>query len=307
MSKTSRHYEEKFTLNMPADEAIQRFALVNTKDMESEIVEKTDKATPFVKWAGGKRSIVNELVSRMPKEYGSYWEPFVGGGALFFELLPPKAFLSDMNFNLVLAYNAIKKDLPKLIEELRKHSVCHSEEYYYKVRERHRIQDPIERAARFIYLNRTCYNGLYRVNRKDEFNVPIGSYVNPDIVREESLIACNKALQGVSIEYKSFLDITPVKGDFAYFDPPYHPINDTSFTKYSQADFTEKEQIELAEFAMKLHKAGVKIMLSNSNTKFIRDLYKASAFTIAIVNAPRVVNCKPNGRNSVEEVLITNY
>jgi len=275
--------------------------------LESEQVEDTDRAAPFVKWAGGKRSIVHELVARLPKQYGKYYEPFVGGAALFFELLPRQAFLSDINFDLVLAYNAIKKDLPKLLEVLRQHSVCHSEEYYYKLRNRHDIEDPIEIVARFLYLNRTCYNGLYRVNRKGEFNVPIGSYANPDVVREKALTACSRALQNVTIEYRNFSDIKPIAGDFVYFDPPYHPTNDTSFTKYSKMDFTEKDQVLLAEFATKLHKDGVRVMLSNSNTKFIRDLYKSNIFKTAIVNAPRVVNCKPNGRNAVEEVLIVNY
>lgn len=312
MPKTARKYQEQLQLNMPPKEALERFARINTKDIETEVLAKAangHKALPFVKWVGGKRSIIDELVKRLPKKFGSYYEPFVGGGALFFEIadLLTRAYLSDTNLDLVLTYNVIKKDLPQLVTLLKRHEKNHSEDYYYKIRDRHSLQDPIEIAARLIYLNKTCYNGLWRVNRKGEFNVPIGSYTNPTIVQEKNLEACSKALEFVTVTYQEFNHIKPEKDDFCYFDPPYHPLDNGSFTKYSKFDFTEKDQQTLAEFIKGLHKQGVKVMLSNSNTKFIRELYKASIFKTEIVHAPRLVNCKPKGRNDVQEVLITNY
>jgi DNA adenine methylase len=312
MPKTARKYEDQLQLDMPPEEALERFARINTKDVQTEMLARVSnghKAFPFVKWVGGKRSIIDELVKRLPKKFGMYYEPFVGGGALFFEIAESltKAVLSDTNLDLVLAYNVIKKDLPQLVALLKKHERNHNEDYYYKIRDRHNLQDPIEIAARLIYLNKTCYNGLWRVNRKGEFNVPIGSYVSPTIVQEKNLGACNKALQSVTILYQEFDHIKPEKEDFVYFDPPYHPTENGSFTKYSKSDFIGKDQQALAEFIKGLHKQGVKIMLSNSDTKFIHELYKGSMFKTEIIHAPRLVNCKPKGRSDVQEVLITNY
>lgn len=304
-----KKYEEPFQLDMGFGEALQRFSNVNTKDLLSVTDETIDSksAAPFLKWVGGKRGIIQELRDRLPDKYNDYYEAFVGGGALFFDLKPKKAHISDANLDLILTYKVIQKDVDKLIEVLKKHQKHHCEEYYYRLRTKHHLDDPIEVAARMIYLNKTCFNGLWRVNKKGEFNTPMGKYANPGICQEDNLRACHRALKTATIEYKDYTKIEPKSGDFCYFDPPYHPTNETSFTAYSALDFTEKDQSELAEFCKELHKKGVKIMLSNSNTKFIRDLYKANIFKIAIVNAPRLVNCKPNGRNSVEEVLITNY
>lgn len=308
---TTQKQEKPLILDMPFEEALNRFSLVNVKDLNtvSEPAHKENKATPFLKWVGGKRGIISELTNRLPDTYNNYYEAFVGGGALFFEIAATlkKAYLSDTNLDLVITYSVIKKDPHKLIELLKKHQKNHSDDYYYKVRARHNLDDPIEIAARMIYLNKTCFNGLFRVNKKGEFNVPIGKYTNPGICQEENILACSKALKAVSIEYKDFTKTEPQAGDFIYFDPPYHPTDETSFTAYSGAGFTEKDQSDLAEFCTALHKKGVYVMISNSNTKFIRDLYKSNIFRIGIVNAPRLVNCKPNGRNSVEEVLITNY
>ena len=263
------------------------------------------KATPFLKWVGGKRSIIGELKSRLPDKFNNYYEAFVGGGALFFEIAPEikKAFLSDTNMDLVITYSVIKKDPDKLIELLRKHKNNHTDEYYYKVRAMHTLSDPVEIAARMIYLNKTCFNGLFRVNKKGEFNNAVGKYNNPGICQEDNIRACSKALKSVTIEEKDYTKIKPISGDFVYFDPPYHPINKTSFTAYTKLGFTEKDQSDLANFCTELSKQGVKIMVSNSNTKFIRDLYKSNIFKIGIVNAPRSLN----GRSPVEEVLITNY
>jgi len=310
-----------FALDLTFEEALERFANVNvnvrdvqdTPDLTMEIEDgdATDagKATPFVKWVGGKRSIIDELLTRLPPSFNHYYEPFVGGGALFFALNGrlKEAFLSDANFELVIAYNAIRKDVDKLLVLLEKHAKKHSEEYFYKVRDQHNLQDPIQIAARFIYLNKTCFNGLYRVNKSGEFNVPVGRYANPGIVSHANLLACNRVLQKARIELHDFDLIFPSKRDFVYFDPPYHPTNDTSFTRYTTSDFSEKDQLRLRDFALKLHQKGVFVMLSNSDAPYIRSIYGASPFKIAEVQAPRNVNCKSTKRGNVGEVVITNY
>lgn len=302
--------EEPFTLNMPFGEAVERFARVNTRLAEPVKEYATGVAAPFIKWVGGKRSIISELTARMPDTFGGYWEPFAGGAALFFEVHErlTVAYLSDNNLDLVITYAVIKRDPQALIERLKEHGGKHDSDYYYKVRAQHELRDAVEIAARLIYLNKTCYNGLYRVNRKGEFNVPIGSYTNPDVVTEDNIRACSKALQKATIEYRQFDTIEPVAGDFAYFDPPYHPTTDTaSFTNYTKLDFSEHDQARLRDFAAKLGKQGVKVMLSNSDTPYIRDLYKGQGFKIDTVQAPRLVNCKPNKRGAVNELIITNY
>ena len=268
-----------------------------------------EKAKPFVKWVGGKRSIINELLDRIPNQINDYYECFVGSGAFFYEIKDKakNCFLSDINFYLVITYNAIKKDLKSLIKLLQIHKDNHNDKYYYKIRSQHNLQCSIEIAARFIYLNKTCFNGLYRVNKKGEFNVPVGKYVNPGILQENNLKNVSNTLQKADIRRSEFDEITPKAGDFVYFDPPYHPINANSFTTYAKNDFTEQDQIRLRDFALELSKKGVNIMLSNSNVKFIRDIYSSKYFNINIVNAPRNVNCNPNKRKAVEEVLITNY
>lgn len=311
MKNTVPKSEKPLQLDMPFGEALQRYLNVNTKDVVTIVEEgdPEDQAAPFIKWVGGKRSIISEILPRVPAKIKNYFEPFMGGSALFYELADKieHAYLSDINLDLVITYSVVKKDVHKLIELLKVHQKKHSEEYYYKIRSQHSLKDPIEVAARFIYLNKTCFNGLYRVNKSGEFNVPIGSYTNPDICSEKRLLLCHKAFKKATINYKDFTDIKPVAGDFVYFDPPYHPTSDTSFTDYAKDGFTEKDQSRLRDFALELHRAGVKVMLSNSNTDYIRDLYKSKAFKIGIVHAPRNVNCKPGKRGAVEEVLITNY
>ena len=304
--------EPSLTLEMPFEEALERFVSVSprqTDEIEINDFPISGQATPFVKWVGGKRGIIIELVTRLPQKFGDYYEPFVGGGALFFELNSrlKAAFLSDCNFDLVVTYNVIKKDPQTLIERLEKHAAKHTEEYYYKVRSQHNLKDPVAIAARFIYLNKTCFNGLYRVNKKGEFNVPIGRYTNPGIVQRENILACSRALQKAKIEYREFDALRPKRGDFVYFDPPYHPTTDTSFTGYTKLDFSEKDQARLRDLALQLHQQGVYVMLSNSDTAFIRDIYNNTAFHITTVQAPRNVNCKPTQRGAVNEVLITNY
>lgn len=307
---------ELFSLNISFEEVLERFANFNTKDLSELRLEIEDadetpigKASPFVKWVGGKRSIIDELITRLPAKFNHYFEPFVGGGALFFALSGrlAEAFLSDTNFDLVVTYNAIRKDPELLLTHLAKHARKHSKEYFYKVRAQHKLQDPLEIAARFIYLNKTCFNGLYRVNKSGEFNVPIGRYTNPGIVQAANIMACNRVLQKAKIEYHEFDSIAPSKGDFVYFDPPYHPTNETSFTSYTKLDFSEKDQMRLRDFALKIHQKGVFVMLSNSDVPYIRSLYASSPFKIASVQAPRNVNCKSGKRGNVGEVVITNY
>lgn len=307
---TIENYQENYFLNIASDETLKRFSKTNTKDIPNVTEEtSTNKATPFLKWVGGKRGIINELKNRLPNDFENYYEAFVGGGALFFEIAPTlkTAYLSDTNIDLVITYSVIKKEPEKLIDLLKIHQLKHSNDYYYQIRAMQHLADPIEIAARMIYLNKTCFNGLYRVNKRGEFNVPVGKYTNPGICQEENILACSKALQNVIIKYLDYTKTKPQKGDFIYFDPPYHPTDETSFTAYSMLGFTEKDQSDLANYCTELHKKGVKVMISNSNTRFIRELYKSNIFKIGIVNAPRMVNCKPGGRNSVEEVLITNY
>lgn len=296
--------------DMEFGEALNRFLQVNTKDIQTVAngEEKQEVPRPFIKWVGGKRSIIHELISRLPDNISEYYEPFLGGGALFFAKQKDitNANLSDVNIDLLLTYQVIKKDVETLVAKLKIHAEKHSDEYYYKIRSKHELSDPVEIAARFIYLNKTCFNGLFRVNSKGEFNVPVGKYVNPQIVNELNLKACQTALSKATIKLQSYDQIKPNAGAFVYFDPPYHPTSETAyFTQYSKDGFSEKDQIALRDFVNKLTKQKVNVMLSNSNTPFVQDLYKG--YNIAIIDAPRNVNCKPNKRNSVEEVLITNY
>ena len=299
------------TLPSPLEEALERLARVTS----SELIEPTEaisekKPYPFIKWAGGKRHLAEELVKRLPADFSNYYEPFVGGAALFFSIWDQtkKATLSDSNLELVITYNVIKKEPDKLIEQLEEHTKNHNEGYYYRVRSQHQLQNPVEVAARFIYLNKTCYNGLHRVNKKGEFNVPIGSYLNPNVCDKSNIMAVHNALRMASIEYRDFETISPRANDFVYCDPPYHPVSQTaSFTGYTKGDFAEADQTRLRDFAIKLHKAGVFVMVSNSDTPFTRGLYREPCFNIAVVQAPRFVNCKAANRGLINELLVTSY
>lgn len=301
--------EESLTLPMPFGEAMERFIRINPRVPEEELPSESGKAAPFVKWVGGKRKIIEELLRRLPVSFNRYWEPFVGGGAFFFEMHTTltSAILSDSNLELAITYSVIKTNPAGLIAKLEEHAHKHDETYYYRIRGQFNLQDPIDVAARFLYLNKTCYNGLYRVNNKGEFNVPIGSYTNPDIVQRGNILLCNVALQKAQIEYREFDTIKPEKDDFVYFDPPYHPTGAGSFTKYTKLDFSEKDQARLRDFALRLHKQGVRVMVSNSDTPFIRELYSGATWHLSTVQAPRSINCKPNGRGSVSELIITDY
>lgn len=270
---------------------------------------------PFLKWAGGKGQLLDELrkYAALAAPFHRYHEPFVGGGALFFGLFrhgalePCIPFLSDNNGNLIEAYLGVRDHLDDVLLLLKHHQAHHDKDYYYAQRGAAPTTLP-ERAARLIYLNRTCFNGLYRENSRGEFNVPIGDYQNPVICDETTLRAASQALKKAVIETRSFATVLQKAkpGDFVYFDPPYHPVSKTSsFTKYAKGDFGEADQRELADVFAKLTRRGVKALLSNSHTEFVCDLYKD--FTVVTVYAVRAVNSRTDRRGKIAEALIRNF
>jgi len=271
-----------------------------------------DIPKPFLKWAGGKRQLISQMDPFFPIKFNKYIEPFVGGGAIFFYLLPKRAILMDINQELINVYNVIKNNIKELINSLKKH--INEQEYYYKIRNLDR--DPsiyesltnVEKASRTIYLNRCCYNGLYRVNSKGQFNVPFGRYKNPQFCDEKNLIAVHKALKNVEIVNASFekcLDFAE-KDDFIYFDPPYVPISSSSnFTSYTKDNFGREDQIKLLDVFKALDERGCKVMLSNSYNDFILDLYKG--YKINILQAKRAINSDAKKRGEIRELLITNF
>jgi DNA adenine methylase len=281
------------------------------------LIEKEYK--PFIKWVGGKRGLLEQLLPLFPKNFNNYHEPFVGGGAVFFELYSEnllsgkKIILSDINKDLVTTYKVIQSNPTNLIDNLKNYKEQHSKEFYYKVREVDRKEyynnlSDLEKATRFIYLNKTCFNGLYRVNKNGFFNTPIGSYKNPNIADRETILNASLALQDALILEQSFEKVldNAKKGDFIYFDPPYYPLNKTSnFTSYDSNCFLEEEQIKLFEVFKELDKIGCLVALSNSDTNFIKELYKE--YDINIVNANRFINSKSSGRGKINEVLVRNY
>jgi len=267
----------------------------------------------FVKWAGGKKQLLQEIVRFKPKKFNNYIEPFVGGGAVYFFVqknYDGRAFISDINQELITTFKIIRDKPLELIKLLKEHRKNHNKEYYYKIRDDFDIEKstPLEIAGRFIYLNKTCFNGLYRVNSKGKFNVPIGSYKNPSIFNEKDLIIASKLLKRTEINVADFKEVVnhAKKGDFVYFDPPYLPISKTSnFTSYTKKTFLEKEQKELAEVFKVLNKKGCFVMLSNSDHPLIKNLY--SGFNFHTVKANRAISCIGSGRGKINELIITNY
>jgi len=270
----------------------------------------------FVKWAGGKGQLLEQFEPLFPKKFKRYIEPFVGSGAVFFHIIqnfkPKEIILSDINEELINSYQIIKTDVERLIVELKQHKEYHLAEgkkYYLTIRATNpKDLPPLEMAARFIYLNKTCFNGLYRVNSKGGFNVPMGSYKNPDIVQEEKLRIVSKLLKNVTIKVMSFEKILNLakQDDFIYFDPPYQPLkNKKSFTTYTKDAFLEEQQKLLEIVFGKLDKKGCFVMLSNSDTKFIKDLY--AKYNIHFVKATRMINCNGDKRGKINEVVVTNY
>ncbi len=268
-------------------------------------------ARPFLKWAGGKGHLLPELLRRVPSDIGTYFEPFLGGGALFFGLRPERAVLNDINPDVVNAFKVVREDLEPLIESLGSHR--HSKKYFYKVREFDRqndywVRSDVDKASRLIYLNKTCFNGLYRVNSRGEFNVPFGDYENPKILDEENLRACSAALQGAELRCGTFdtLEEMTKPGDFVYCDPPYAPLSKTSsFASYTKEGFADEMHSRLAEFCARLDKRGVRFLVSNSYTDLVLNVF--SAFKIEVVESPRSINSKGERRGKISEALISNY
>ncbi len=265
---------------------------------------------PFLKWAGGKRQLLDTLLQGLP-EFDAYHEPFLGGGALFFELAARgrirRATLSDLNPELIHAYVAVQNQVEKLIVALRRHAHKHSEAHFYQVRDRNpnRLQ-PVARAARLIYLNKTCYNGLYRVNSQGGFNVPFGRYQNPLICDAENLRACSRVLQGVTLECRAFETVRDIarKDDLVYFDPPYYPVSKTAnFAAYEKSGFGADAHQRLKATFDLLAQRGCYVLLSNSHCAFTCALFPGAK----TVRANRAVNSQGAGRGPVNEILLRNF
>lgn len=284
-----------------------QFDLEHLETVSASDTRETVRPKPFVKWAGGKGQLVEQLAAHIPERYSAYHEPFVGGGALFFRLAPERAYLSDLNEELINAFLVVKSDCEALLQSLKKHE--NNPDYYYRIR----ALDPeglapVERASRFVYLNKTCYNGLYRVNRQGKFNVPFGRYRNPIYADECQLRLASKTLQNADVKVADFeivLDQAKPE-DFVYFDPPYQPISETSnFTSYTADAFDESQQRRLAAVFRELSGRGCYVMLSNSDSPLIRNLYRG--FRIETVMARRHINCKGERRGAIPEALVLNY
>ncbi len=292
---------------------------------------------PIVKWAGGKGQLIGEISALYPHGLGTsirrYAEPFVGGGAVLFDILSKydldEVYISDVNAELINMYRKIQSEADGLIELLSIYQTQYiplddgeRKIYYYEKRERYNAlissgesKDSLEEAALFIFLNRTCFNGLYRVNSKGLYNVPMGAYKNPQICDEENIRAVSKALKNVEIVCGDYKESEGFIRDntFVYFDPPYRPLNATSsFTSYTENDFSDKDQVELSEFASRMRKKGAQIVLSNSdpkntnvNDEFFDKIY--SSYIIRRVEATRMINCNSASRGRIKELLISNY
>lgn len=278
------------------------------------MVTKSDQVAPVLKWVGGKRQLLDALGPLIPKRFSRYCEPFFGGGAVLFALQPNRAIVNDLNHELIGVYEVIRDQIDELILSLRQHD--NSPEYFYELRNLDR--DPkeylrlskLERASRIIYLNKTCFNGLFRVNRQGEFNAPFGHYKNPNIVNETVLRAVSRFFNSCNVTFYSE-DFSSVlrrleKGTFVYLDPPYDPLSDSSnFTGYSRGGFSRADQLRLKECCDELSARGIKFMLSNSSTDFIRELY--SDYNITTVDAKRCINVKGDKRGPVHELVVRNY
>lgn len=266
---------------------------------------------PFIKWVGGKTQLLPELAKRVPKDFARYYEPFIGGGALFFYLQPSKAILTDINPELVTLYTVVRDKVEELIEDLGQH--VYERDYYYQTRNIDRTSEygswsDVQRASRLIYLNKSCYNGLYRVNSQGHFNVPFGRYTDPTILNPDNLRACHLALKGSTVEVADFRSIyKKIRArDFVYFDPPYAPISaSANFTGYTKHGFDIEMQYALRDLCRRLDTKGVRFMVSNSSAPLVLDLY--AEFNIEFVYATRAINSNAEKRGKIPEVVVTNY
>jgi DNA adenine methylase len=274
---------------------------------------KNKLVAPFLKWVGGKRQIMSEIEQHLPTGIKVYIEPFIGGGAVLFQLQPETAIINDFNSELVNVYRVIKDDLEHLIVDLHQHK--NESDYFYEIRGLDRTKafeqlSRVARASRIIYLNKTCYNGLYRVNNSGQFNSPFGKYKNPNIINEPTLRAVNSYLNSNNIQiqntdYETILNQSD-KDSFVYLDPPYHPVSGSAnFTGYIQGGWNESDQIRLKVACDRLTKQGIKFIQSNSCVDFIQDLY--SDYQIHTIEASRAINSDAQKRGKVAEVLIKNY
>ena len=273
-------------------------------------------AQPFLKWAGGKRQLLPAIKEFLPQKFTQYYEPFIGAGAVLFFLQPKKSVVNDTNRELINCYRVIKDNPEELLKLCQQHKEKNSKEYYYWLREQDRKDDfkdkrQVERAARIIYLNKTCFNGLFRVNSNGQFNVPYGNYVDPMIVDPAVIRAVSAYLnqgnvQIIEGDFENAIS-TARKGAFVYFDPPYHPISDTSsFTGYSVNGFGKDEQIRLKKVCDKLSEGGCQVLVSNSSASFIKELYSDSRYEIEEVKASRAINAVGSKRGRIDELLIHN-
>lgn len=277
-------------------------------------MRKNRLVAPVVKWVGGKRQLLDDLIPLFPERISSYCEPFLGGGAVLFNLQPNIAYVNDINFELIQMYEVIRDNVEELIMSLGEHP--NEEEHFYSVRDwdRDKAQyeqlTKVQKAARIIYLNKTCYNGLFRVNNAGEFNTPFGHYKNPNIVNAPTLKAVSAYFQKAQlkfncIDYAEVLDNVK-KGTFVYLDPPYDPVSNTAnFTGYAKGGFDRSEQIRLRKCCDELDRRGIKFMLSNSATEFIKEQY--TSYKINVVKAKRSINSNGTKRGQVDEVVVRNY
>lgn len=285
----------------------------------NRIIPFSERETPvlplFLKWAGGKLQLIEQFENLFPPDFCNYYEPFIGSGAVFFYLKskskPNKVILSDTNEELINCFAVVRDKPSELIEVLLNHRKRHSKQYYYEVRdlESERL-DSVSRAARMIYLNKTCFNGLYRVNSKGEFNVPFGDYKNPSIFNRNTLYRASQMLQDADLRVMTFDKVLDFAGkdDFVYFDPPYIPLSKTSsFTRYSKSEFSIKEQNQLSEVFRALDSMGCFVMLSNSDHSLTRELYRDYDKNIVVVRAKRKINSVGSKRGAINEIVVTNY
>jgi DNA adenine methylase len=267
--------------------------------------------SPFLKWAGGKTRLISQFAPYFPEHFNRYHEPFLGGGAVFFHLQPEDAVLSDLNGRLVECYRVIRDEPSALMEKLDEHRRRHNHQYFYEARTRFnqaRGMTAVDRAALFIYLNKTCFNGLYRENSRGEFNVPVGSYSDPAVYDASLILSVSRVLQGVEIRNEGFESVLAraERGDLVYFDPPYVPVSSTSsFTSYTGAGFDTSLQERLAHVLDELSRRGVYVMLSNSDAPLVRDLY--AGWRVIDIRAPRSINSRGTGRGDVGEVLVCSW
>ncbi len=277
-------------------------------------MEKDPLVSPVVKWVGGKRQLLPHIANHIPDRFSVYYEPFLGGGAVLFALQPSRAIVNDINKELINVYIMVRDQVEKLIEDLKKHK--NEARYFYRMRAKDRDKgtysqlSPVEKASRILFLNKTCYNGLFRVNSRGQFNTPFGKYKNPNIVNEKTLRAVSRYLNKAQVVFNCGDFERAIKGaekdSFIYFDPPYDPLSSSAnFTGYNKGGFNKNEQIRLKNLCDKLNKRGVKFLLSNAATGFILKLYKD--YNITVVQARRTINSDVNKRGDIDEVLIKNY